>query len=333
MKKLKDNENKFSLNDGRKISNKKLKNLNKEKKMKSLMFFVVLLLTVFMFNGCQDMNQGITSSDLDGNKITSFTGSADGLTVEVNTYVRHFEGTGESSLTNGECTLVMDYFITSYNPGTGNGTSGLARTKLIAQNGNELHLINGAGTFNINSQGICTFTATGDIAGGTGQFNNVLGSATITGTINVVNRETHTEWTGTLYHAKPFSGNFTALNMTVTEPPCITGYVRRHAEGSGNALHFGNCQAVVDHCFSYSTGMVIDGNGKMTAANGDYLNCVYNGFVVPISGTTQANITLLYKITGGTGKYDGATGAMIVYAVQDMITGVATCTFEGAIDF
>lgn len=301
--------------------------------MKSLMFFVVLLFTVFMFNGCQDMNNGITSSDMDGNKMVSFNGYADGLTIEVSTAARHFEGTGWSSLTNEECTIVMDYFITSYNPGTGNGTSGLGRSKLVAQNGNELHLINVGGTFNISPAGICTFTATGDIAGGTGEFGNALGSTTITGTINVVTRETHAEWTGTLYKAKPLSGNFTALNMTVTEPPCITGYVRRHAEGSGNVLHFGNCQALLDHCFSFTTGMVIDGNGKLTAANGDYMSCIYDGFVVPISGTTQANVTLLCKITGGTGKFNGATGSMIAYAVQDMITGEATGTLEGAIDY
>lgn len=332
MKNLKYIKNKFSLNDGRKNLIKKLKNLNKEKKMKSLMFFVVLLFTLFTFSGCQDMNQGITSSDLDGNKITSFTGSADGITLEVSAAARHFEGTGTSSLNNGECTVVMDYFMTSYNPGTGNGTSGLGRAKIIAQNGNELHLINVGGTFNITA-GICTFTATADIAGGTGEYINALGTATVTGTINVVTRVTHAEWTGSLYKAKPFSGNFNALNMTVTEPPCITGYVRRHAEGDGNVLHFGNCQALLDHCFSYTTGMVIDGNGKITAANGDYMSCIYNGFVVPISGTTQANVTLLCKISGGTGKFDGSAGAFIANAVQDMITGEATGTILGAIDY
>lgn len=329
MKNLKNNENKFSLNDGRKNLIKKLKNLNKEKKMKSLMFFVVLLFTLFTFSGCQDMNQGITSSDLDGNKITSFTGSADGETIAPNGMthpLRHFEGTGTSSLTNGECTIVLEYWALP------NGTSVLGKGKLIAANGNELHTVNIAGTWSLSGTTV-TFTCSGDIAGGTGQFTNALGTITITGTMDAVTRVTHGEWTGTLRHARPFSGDVSALNNTVTEPPCETNYIRRYAEGTGNALHFGEFNILLGHCINMSTGFVKSGIGTIENLEGESITINYIGCISPTTNPALYDVILMGKIVSGTGKFSDAEGSVISYSVQNMATGYVEGTLNGAIDY
>ena len=296
--------------------------------MKSLMFFVVLLFTVFMFNGCQDMNNGITSSELDENKITTFSGSADGLTEApggMNLPYRHFEGTGTSSLTNGECTIILDYWALP----TGNTI--LGRGKLIAANGNELHSQNIAGTWTISGT-MVTFTCSGDIAGGTGQFINAIGTITFTGTMDAVTRVTHGEWTGTLRHARPFSGTISGLNLTITEPPCGTGYVRRAAECSGNALHLGEFTSTLSHCLNMSTGLVMGGNAILANLEGESITLNYIGYVTP-KGNNLYDVILMGKIVSGTGKFADAEGSIIAYAVQNMANGEVSGTMSGAIDY
>lgn len=303
--------------------------------MKTLISALVVVTMLFFVSGCKDtgsvFNSPTTGNQPDKMEFT-ITGYADGLTgapMGINQPYRHFEGTGQST-PGGQIQCTLDYLITSGN--VYSGQFGFGSGVLIAENGDKLYAIKVQGSY--TSDGVnLTFNASAVIAGGTGDFDNVMGTITYTGTMNQITRVTHTEWTGTFTHEKPFSGNFTAENVTVTGGSCAPGYTRRHAEGNGYAIHFGNCTAEVDHCINFSTGIFTNGNGTIKAADGDEITSTYYGYALPIPGTNTASTIMLCTITGGTGRFAGATGYLTVHGTQELPEGTANCSFDGVIDY
>ena len=76
-----------------------------------------------------------------------------------------------------------------------------------------------------------------------------------------------------------------------------------------------------------------NGEGYFKANNGDQINATYDGFAVPIPGTSNAAVKMFVTITGGTGKYADASGFLLITAIQTLPEGAATCTFDGVIDY
>lgn len=72
---------------------------------------------------------------------------------------------------------------------------------------------------------------------------------------------------------------------------------------------------------------VTDGKGVLTAANGDALFISYSGLVLP-SGTAAE---LAYVITGGRGRFLGATGSGMIHCVTDAGQQKLTREFEGSV--
>jgi hypothetical protein len=50
------------------------------------------------------------------------------------------------------------------------------------------------------------------------------------------------------------------------------------------------------------------------------------------TGPTTLSIVEVYTITGGTGRFAGATGTFTLESTLDQTTGVSTGTLSGAID-
>jgi hypothetical protein len=48
---------------------------------------------------------------------------------------------------------------------------------------------------------------------------------------------------------------------------------------------------------------------------------------------TIMRLKLFVTITGDTGKYANASGYFLIYGIQPMPEGAASCTFDGVIDF
>jgi hypothetical protein len=72
---------------------------------------------------------------------------------------------------------------------------------------------------------------------------------------------------------------------------------------------------------------VTDGKGVLTAANGDALFITYSGLVLP-SGTAAE---LAYVITGGRGRFVGATGSGMIHCVTDAAQQKITRDIEGSV--
>jgi hypothetical protein len=102
----------------------------------------------------------------------------------------------------------------------------------------------------------------------------------------------------------------------------------RHLEGEGTASHLGRFTVVADFTLNLATAT---GSGSVTytAANGDVLTGTVTGQAVVGGGI--AVVTETVTITGGTGRFAGATGTLTVTRRVVMATGVSSGTIDGTI--
>jgi len=98
--------------------------------------------------------------------------------------------------------------------------------------------------------------------------------------------------------------------------------------GTGTASHIGQFTLVDDGFANLSTG---SGGGRVTftAANGDSFTATEIGSAVIESGF--ADVTDDATITGGTGRFAGATGTITILKRVDISTGFSSGSFEGTI--
>jgi hypothetical protein len=132
-------------------------------------------------------------------------------------------------------------------------------------------------------------------------------------------------WAGGLV---PFSGSLQAHETIVSEDPG-TSFVT-DGSGGGIATHLGRFTLVWE--FTVNVG---DGTGsgpvRYTAANGDQLFMTATGQSEPTSTPGVFHIVEIQIVTGGTGRFSGATGSFTVDRLVDLTTGLTSGSFEGAI--
>jgi hypothetical protein len=75
---------------------------------------------------------------------------------------------------------------------------------------------------------------------------------------------------------------------------------------------------------------ITDGTGAWTAANGDSIFVSYSGLYLPVT-PEQITFQKAIAITGGTGRFAGASGSGILNGVGDLVKRQTTMTFEGKI--
>jgi hypothetical protein len=101
-------------------------------------------------------------------------------------------------------------------------------------------------------------------------------------------------------------------------------------EGDGNASHMGNVTASWSHCFNFDVGQY-EGTGTIVAANGDEVNFNYYMAVVAVDAPSTYYFEGEYEITGGTGRFEGASGEGSAAAVNDASVGAGTSSLDGTI--
>ncbi|MEO5574950.1 MAG: hypothetical protein ABIR67_02435 [Gaiellaceae bacterium] len=124
----------------------------------------------------------------------------------------------------------------------------------------------------------------------------------------------------------PFKGKVT----TVETSQLVFPFLSVNREGTGTATHLGKFtetfRAQVDVRTASATG-----TATFTAANGDTLTASVVGQGTT-TGPTTRSIVEVYTITGGTGRFAGATGTFTLRRTLELTTGVSSGTFLGAID-
>jgi hypothetical protein len=143
----------------------------------------------------------------------------------------------------------------------------------------------------------------------------------------------------------PFKGNFDGSTVArLSEEPDLERY-----EVSGQASHLGKYTAVIKADldliqvpigFDNATGLPIGRlpllTATFTAANGDklYANIILVGLFHPVNQNFPF-LTLDATITGGTGRFDGATGCFLATGGQTTVPGpdndLISGTFKGTI--
>ena len=125
----------------------------------------------------------------------------------------------------------------------------------------------------------------------------------------------------------PFRGRLEGI-ATVT--PLTAPFVAVDIEESGNASPLGHFDVVSSHVTNRADRTAV-GTYLFTAANGDTLTADFTLYFTftDVPGVVSGLVTA--TITGGTGRFEGATGSFVTYRVADIVDGIVTDTFEGTI--
>jgi hypothetical protein len=96
------------------------------------------------------------------------------------------------------------------------------------------------------------------------------------------------------------------------------------------ATHLGRFTLDVPHVVDPATRTGV-GLYIFTAANGDMLIAQFTGQATPIVGTDLLYIVEAATITGGTGRFDGASGDFTAHRLFDTVEGTTVGDFDGSI--
>src|SRR5262245_49934813 len=125
----------------------------------------------------------------------------------------------------------------------------------------------------------------------------------------------------------PFKGS---LDGDVTITPQTPPYVSVLVECTGNATQLGRFTLDIPHVVNRATRTAV-GTYEFTAANGDTLIAEFTGIATPTAVPGVLYIEETAIITGGTGRFAGATGSFLSERWFDTIAGMTTGSFEGTI--
>ncbi len=125
----------------------------------------------------------------------------------------------------------------------------------------------------------------------------------------------------------PFKGSFEGdVTVTPLAPPFLSVLV----DATGNATQLGQFTLDIPHVVNRAA-MTAVGTYEFTAANGDTLFAVFTGIATPTAVPGVLYIEETATITGGTGRFAGATGSFLSERLYDRIAGTTIGSFEGTI--
>ena len=125
----------------------------------------------------------------------------------------------------------------------------------------------------------------------------------------------------------PFKGGFAGTDTGTPIPN--TQFASVTVEAGGNATQLGRFTYTAQITVNTATGMG-SGTFVFTAANGDTVYGTVSGQAA-FTPPNVLNITETATITGGTGRFAGATGSFAVTRLKNTATGATIASFEGGI--
>jgi hypothetical protein len=125
----------------------------------------------------------------------------------------------------------------------------------------------------------------------------------------------------------PFKGKLEGVVTRSGAPPIITVDIA----AEGNASQLGRFELSIPHSVDVTTRTAI-GSYLFVAANGDTLIAEFVGQSMPLpEDPTVLHIVETATITGGTGRFAGATGGFTSERLYDTIEGTTIGSFEGTV--
>jgi hypothetical protein len=126
----------------------------------------------------------------------------------------------------------------------------------------------------------------------------------------------------------PFKAHYEA--RSVGFGPGLGCNARLFLEGAGTGTHLGTFTIKLSFC-GRGDGTLDNGVGTFVAADGDLLDVTFYG--VSDRGSPVLTFTSYVTFTGGTGRFDGATGTAIVHGIFDTRTNSGPADWDGTITF
>jgi hypothetical protein len=99
---------------------------------------------------------------------------------------------------------------------------------------------------------------------------------------------------------------------------------------AGNVAQLGRATITSTHLVDRVARMAV-GTYEFTAANGDTVRAEFTGRATPTATPGVLAIVENATITGGTGRFAGATGSFTIERLYDQVAGVTAGTIEGTI--
>jgi hypothetical protein len=127
----------------------------------------------------------------------------------------------------------------------------------------------------------------------------------------------------------PLKGPFQAVETQ--QPNLPTVFVT--ATGSGEATRLGRFTVSYEGTVNVQTGASTGLSAHYTAANGDSLFAEGSGQATPTETPGVLKIVETYTITGGTGRFAGASGTFTVERTISQATKETSGTMNGTIIF
>ena len=122
----------------------------------------------------------------------------------------------------------------------------------------------------------------------------------------------------------PFNGTVQSTETSVTVFPTMSAT----AIGSGNATQLGFFTIRYQIEISLLDLSTTEA-AQFSGTNGDSLRAEAVGQATENRTPGMLNVVDIYKITGGTGRFSGASGTFILNRLVSLTTGAASSTFEG----
>ena len=123
-----------------------------------------------------------------------------------------------------------------------------------------------------------------------------------------------------------FRGTLQAVETHVVQFPTL--FVE--GSGTGNATQLGKFTMTFDAEVNLSTRVGI-GSSEFIAASGDRVFADFVGQSTLTGTPNLISIVEIYTITGGTGRFAGATGSFVLERLEDQVTGSSSGSFDGTI--
>jgi hypothetical protein len=124
----------------------------------------------------------------------------------------------------------------------------------------------------------------------------------------------------------PFLGRLDGVVTMSGVPPIVSVLVT----AKGNATQLGQFTLAIPHTVDLRT-MTATGSYQFTAANGDRLMAMFKGQGKKTPTPGVIAIVETATITGGTGRFTGATGGFTCQRLFNRVTGRTTGSFQGTI--
>ena len=103
---------------------------------------------------------------------------------------------------------------------------------------------------------------------------------------------------------------------------------------TGNGTYLGKFSLSIPHRVDRSTTPPsAAGHYLFTAANGDTLSATFTGQAMPPPAPGVLSIVETATITGGTGRFAGATGSFVSERLFNTINGTTTGSYSGTISY